>query len=519
MYDAIVIGAGINGLAAALHLTARGWKVAVVEKAAVAGGAVKTREVTLPGFRHDLCAMNLSMFAGSPFFASHKNDLIRHGLELVKTDKSFATAFPDRSWFGVEAGVGLTSGGNARISEHDAAAWQALTRRFRAEATYLGGLLNSPMPSLEVARVMWRAWRSLGLTGLLALLRVFVASPRDFLDGYFKDPKIKAMMAVWALHLDFTPDTAGGAVFPYLESMGSSEFGMALGKGGADTIVKAMVSLLREQGGELITDASVTSIQTSDGKANAVLLADGRHLEASRAIIANLHPKLVFGGLLPGSGNAAFDEGVASFRSSPGSFMIHLALHDPLTWNAGSDLGEYAYVHLAPDLAMMASAYAEAAAGLLPVNPILVVGQPTAVDPERAPFGKHVLWIQARSVPADIKGDAAGIIDERDWDAMKEAYADRVIDILESYAHGTKRKIMARTVCSPVDLERENASLIGGDALAGSHRLDQNFIFRPVAGWSRYKTPVRKLYLCGASTWPGGGTGVGSGHMLGRILA
>ena len=137
----------------------------------------------------------------------------------------------------------------------------------------------------------------------------------------------------------------------------------------------------------------------------------------------------------------------------------------------------------------------------------------------RAPEGKHVLWVQVRVLPAAIRGDAKGEIAGTDWDGVKEAYADRVMAILESYAPGIGAKVLGRSVFSPVDLERENPNLIGGDNLSGSHHLDQNFLFRPVAGYSRYKMPLGKLYMCGAATCPGAGTGAGSGYLLGKMLA
>ena len=167
----------------------------------------------------------------------------------------------------------------------------------------------------------------------------------------------------------------------------------------------------------------------------------------------------------------------------------------------------------------MTAAYAEACSGLLPREPVLVVGQPTAVDPSRAPEGKHVLWVQVRVLPATIRGDAAKEITATHWDEAKEPYAARVLGLIEHYAPGLSGKILGKAVFSPLDLERENPNLIGGDSLSGSHHLDQNFIFRPVFGWSRYKTPVKALYLCGASTWPGAGTGAGSGFMLAKMLA
>jgi phytoene dehydrogenase-like protein len=188
-------------------------------------------------------------------------------------------------------------------------------------------------------------------------------------------------------------------------------------------------------------------------------------------------------------------------------------------WAAGDELKRFSYVHLAPDLDMMARTDSEALAGLLPSEPVLVVGQPTAIDASRAPGGRHILWVQVRVLPAAIRGDATGAIAARDWDAAKDVYADRVLDIIEGYAPGTKAKVLARHVESPADLERRNPNLVGGDNLAGSHHLSQNFLFRPVAGWATWRTPVKDLYLIGASTWPGAGTGAGSGYMLARTLA
>lgn len=519
-YDAVIIGAGHNGLAAAIELAGRGWSVAVVEARDEPGGAVKTREVTLPGFRHDLCAMNLSMFAGSAFFNKNKDDLFTHGLGLVPAAECFASVFRDHTWLGVSTDLEKTAARIAAFSEKDAAAWRAMLAEFGADAPHIFGLLGSPMPSFAAAKVAWKAWRARGTFWLYDTLKLLLSSPRDFLDARFESPKVKAMMAAWGLHLDFAPDVAGGALFPYLESMANQAFGMVIGQGGADTIVRSMTALLKSKGGELILGNAVERIETSGGKATGVRLADGRELTAGKAVIANAHPQLVFGKLLASDpARADFDARIARFRAGPGTMMIHLALDGLPDWTAGEELQKFAYVHLAPDLEMMSRVYAEAVGGLLPAEPALVVGQPTALDPSRAPDGKQVLWVQVRVLPAGIRGDAKGEITGTDWDQVKDAYADRVLGILEDYAPGIGAKILGRSVFSPADLERENPNLIGGDNLSGSHHLDQNFLFRPVAGYSRYRTPVASLYLCGASTWPGAGTGAGSGFMLANMLA
>ena len=518
IYDAVVIGAGHNGLAASVHLASKGWKVGVFERASEAGGAIKTAEVTLPGFRHDLYAMNLSLFAGSPFFAAHKAALLRHGLAFLPARDTFATAFPDGSWLGVSGDIAETEGRIAAISPEDAQAWRAMATAFATDAPHFFSLLGAPLPSRAAARAIWAAYRAKGLAGLGDMGRLLLSSPRDFLDRHFSSTKLKAMMAVWGLHLDFPPDAAGGALFPYLESMANQAFGMVIGRGGADTIVQALTGTLNELGGELHLGADVTEIWCSARRAAGVRLADGRMVRARRAVIANVHPQRVFSALLPGDQSAALAK-LDGFRPGPGTMMVHYALTQLPDWVADKALRGFAYIHLAPDLTTMTRVYDQAKAGYLPEEPVLVIGQPTAIDPSRAPDGRHILWVQVRVVPGSIRGDAAGEIDGTEWAEVKERYADRVQALIERYAPGFGSTVLARMVMSPADLERENPNLIGGDSLSGSHHLDQNFLFRPALGWSRYRTPVRKLYLVGASTWPGAGVGAGSGFILAKMLA
>jgi phytoene dehydrogenase-like protein len=517
-FDVIMIGAGHNGLAAAVRLAERGRRVLVVEAKDEPGGAIKTRELTLPGFRHDVCAMNLSLFAGSAFFQAHKNALLEQGLSFVHGAHHFGSVFRDGSFIGVSGAIEETAASISAFSPADAKAWRRLVAQFKDDAPYLRALLGSPMPSWDAFKAAGKAWRGKGTAWLLETLKLIVTTPRGFVDAHFEHPKVKALIAIWGLHLDFPPDAAGGALFCYFQSLAAQNFGIVVGRGGAQTIVKAMVGALKSSGGDLLLGDRVAWIEVSDGTATGVTLASGRRVQAE-TIIANVHPKIVFGELVPrDAARANFEHAVEKFRAGPSTMMIHLALEDSVPWQAEA-ARKFSYVHVAPDLEMMARVYAEASAGLLPAEPALIVGQPTAIDPSRAPPGKHVLWIQARVLPAEIRGDAAGRIPAATWDDAKEAYADRILDILESYAPGLKGRVLARSVFSPLDLERENANLIGGDNLAGSHHLDQNFFLRPVAGWSRYRTPVRNLYLCGASTWPGAGTNAGSGFLLAKMLA
>jgi phytoene dehydrogenase-like protein len=519
-FDVIFVGAGHNSLACAAHLALKGWKAAVFERNPVSGGAVQTREVTLPGFRHDLGAMNLSLFAGSAFHRKYANELKNAGLEFAPAADCFASVFPDGRWFGVSSDIEKTAARLATFSPEDAATWRRLAGDFMGEAEHIFRLLGSPMSSRALLSTAWNLWRKKGVMGALDTARLLLSSPRAWLDDTFTSPHVKATLAAWGMHLDFAPDIAGGAVFPYLESMANQSFGMVIGKGGADTVIRALEGVLSGAGGRIFHGTDVTEVLASGGKATGVRLADGETHLATKAVIAGVAPGALGGKLLPnGSGDAGFDRAMKKFRHAPGTMMIHLALDSLPDWKAGEKLKKFAYVHVAPSLDQMAKTYQQAIAGLLPDDPMLVVGQPTAVDPSRAPQGKHVLWVQVRALPAEVKGDASGKIAPDHWDVIKEQYADRAIALIEAHAPGLAKKVLGRLVFSPIDLERENPNLVGGDQICGSHHISQNFLFRPARGFANWNTPIRNLHLVGAATWPGAGTGAGSGFMLAQRLA
>lgn len=515
--DAILIGAGHNSLACACHLAARGWRVAVYEQSATPGGAVKSGEYTLPGFRHDWAAMNLSLFAGSAFHAEHGAELAKHGLGFAPTGNPFASAFPDGRWFGVSNDAALTTARVRGFSDADAEVWADLSADFPARAETIFALLGSPMNLRAISSFGWKTWRKTRGAGMLDLGRFLAQSPRSWLDQTFQSDHVKATLAAWGMHLDFAPDIAGGALFPYLEAMAGQAFGMVLGQGGADTMTRAMVAMIESRGGQVICNAEVSAINHNGGKASGITLANGQTVNAERAVIANLAPSALL--RLTGGTDPAHDRAMRDFQHAPGTMMIHLAMDALPDWAAGAELKRFAYVHLAPSMDQMARTYAQAKAGLLPDEPVIVCGQPTVVDPSRAPKGKHVLWLQVRMAPGVIKGDAAGQIRALDWDTAAQPFADRALDILERYAPGTRGKILGQHIVTPPMLEADNPNLVGGDQVCGSHHLTQHFMYRPARGYADGTTPIKGLYHTGAAVWPGGGTGAGPGTLLARKLA
>lgn len=516
-FDAVLIGAGHNTLAAALHLSTKGWRVGVFEQAAEPGGAVKTGAYTLPGFRHDWAAMNLSLFAESGFFKQHSAELTQHGCAFVPVDRPFASVFPDGHWVGVSTNLAETKAAIAALSTRDAATWQRLVDGFGAEAPHLFGLLNSPARFNAFAYFMLKLLKSKGISGSLDFGRFLASAPRRWLEDIFEHPHVRAMLAAWGMHLDFAPDVAGGAMFPYLEGMAGQAFGMALGQGGADTVVRALVGAITARGGVVECSAPVRRILREGARATGIELADGRQITARRAVIAGVAPSAL--PRLTGDMTPAFDTAMRGYAHAPGTMMIHLALDALPDWAAGPALRRFAYVHLAPSLDQMARTYQQALAGLLPDEPILVVGQPTVFDPSRAPEGKHTLWVQVRMAPGTIRGDAAGQIAATDWASAAEPFANRALDLLERYAPGLRGHILAQRIVTPEELEADNPNLVGGDQVCGSHHLTQHFIFRPTRGHADGSTPVQNLFLTGAAVWPGAGTGAGPGFLLAQKLA
>jgi phytoene dehydrogenase-like protein len=513
--DAVVIGSGHNGLVAAAYLARAGWRVEVLERNESAGGAVATEELTLPGYRHDTFSSWHPLFHLSAAWAELGPELRERGLEYVNTeDVVTASALPDGS-----AVVGHRDPERtvADLSPADRRAYLEDLEALGAGMDVIGELLGTELQSARAARLAARLGRRLGVREGRGFAALLARSGRSWLDTRFEGRQVGDLLAPWVLHTGLTPDDAGGAFQLTALAGALHQVGLPVVRGGADGFVRAFVRLIEDHGGAVRTGTDVERIVVHDGRAAGVVAGD-EELLAARAVIASTTPTQLYGRLLPAG--SAPERAVAQARgyryADRAGMQIHLALSEPPRWRGDERLARAPIVHLTGGLDAVALACAQARAGLLPAEPTIVCGQPTALDPSRAPAGAAILWIQLQEVPYRPTGDAAGEIDVGDgaWtDELERAYADRIVAQLARRIANLPAAIAGRAILSPAELERRNPSFVRGDIYAGATTLDQSYLWRPLPSYGSHRTPVPGLYQIGASTYPGPGLNAASGRI------
>lgn len=516
--DVIIVGGGINALSAAALLGKRGRKALVLEREDEIGGCMKSAELA-PGFIYDPLATTFVLFLVGPVHAALKDDLERHGLAFSHTAHPTAVLRPDGS-----AAV-LTMDREANramfdsLAEGDGEVFATAADRVGADADLIFALLGQGLWTRATALLLAKqAWRR-GARAFAAFLGEALEPARGWLESGFASETSRALLAPWPLHVGLGPDSAYSGMMTKVIAFSLEVAGAPIATGGAATVSHAFRGLIEEQGGLIRTGADVARIDVDDGRVRGVTLADGEAIR-SRDVIASVTPTQLYGRLLerpsPASRKAA-----EAFRYGKGNFQLHYALDAPPTWRA-ENLGNVALIHLTPGVDGVSKAANEAERGLLPDRPTICVGQPTALDPSRAPPGKAVLWVQMPEAPRRILGDARGEIpapEDGAWtEAVRDAYADRIESILAEHIEGFRGTVLKRLAFSPADLEAANINLVGGDPYGGQCSIDQFFLWRPFKGSVNHRTDVKGLWHIGASTHPGPGLGGGSGFLVSREM-
>ncbi|HET9213413.1 MAG TPA: NAD(P)/FAD-dependent oxidoreductase [Gaiellaceae bacterium] len=521
-YDVVFVGSGINSLAGAALLARAGKRVLVLERNDYLGGAVRTAEITEPGFVHEVLAAWHPLFVGSAAYAELADDLHRRGVEYLNTELPTGSLFPD----GTSAFLTTSHEANVEELERHAAgdgdAWSRVVAEFMPNAELAFGVLGTELWSRSGAGLGVKAYRKLGRRGLVEFAGTLLTSCRDFVTETFSSPRAHGLLAPWVLHTGLGPDAAASGFMTRVIAVAIELGGMPVPRGGGARLVDALVGIVGDAGGACETDHHVERVLVREGRAAGVVLAGGETIEAGEAVVANVTPtqlyeRLLAGAPVPGEAAAA----ARRFRYGRAEMQIHMALSEAPRWAGDERLARTAIVHVTPGLDGVSRAVNEAERGLLPAEATIVCGQPTTIDPSRAPDGASILWIQLQELPSRVKGDAAGELDVGDgaWtEDLRERYADRIQARLARQIENLDSALRKRVVLSPADLEAANVNFVGGDIYSGSCALDQNLVWRPRPELPGHATPVKGLYHIGASTHPGPGLGAGSGTIVAKEL-
>lgn len=511
----VIIGSGINALVAAALLSRKGEPVLVLERSDVIGGCMRTEEITLPGYRHDVMAATFVLFLTSPAYAELAEDLGRHGLEFCHTQHPTAVLRPN----GETARLTMDRAANVaafnQLAAGDGEQHADDVGGIEADAEVLFALLGNPLWSMKMAGLLAKqAWKR-GLTGLKAWFGSALQPARGWLEGRYSSETVQALWAPWVLHTGLTPESTYSGQMGKVIAFALEAAGAPVAKGGSASVPEAFRKLIEAKGGKIRTGVDVDRILVKDGKATGVKTSDGETIKA-QSVIASVTPTQLYQRLLK---QEFAPEAAKSYRYGRGNFQLHYALDGNPDWIADG-LEDVALIHLADGIDSVSKSANEAERGLLPEVPTICVGQPHRLDPSRVPDGKAVLWLQIPDVPRVIKGDAANAIETGpEWtEAVREAFADRLEAILARHIRNFDKIKLARRAYSPADLNNLNINLVGGDPYGGSCSIDQFFIWRPFVQSVNSATQIRNLHMIGASTHPGPGLGGGSGYNLAKWM-
>lgn len=510
-YDAIVVGAGHNGLVTAGYLARAGLKTLVLESRPVVGGACVTEEV-FPGYKVSTTSYLCSLLLEKVI---QDLELERFGYQVYPKNPAFFNPFPDGRYLIMWSDTAKTCEEIRKFSARDAENYPRYEEFLDRLARFIEPLLLETPP--DVNHRGFDDWRKLASLGrrlmkmpadeLVGHLRILSQSVKDFLDPWFESEQLKVAVATdGVIGTNGGPYTPGTAYVLFHHAMGGVGGKRGLWgfvRGGMGGLTQALAASARSRSAEIRTSARVQQISVRNQRATGVVLRSGEEISA-QVVISGVDPKLTFLKLVGEPHlESRFAAAIRALKMEGCSMKINLALDGlpDFTCLPGATLAPHhkTTIHLCPTLEFIERAYDDSKYGRPSERPILEITLPTTYDPSLAPPGKHLMNVFLQYTPYSLARDVAP-----SWHALKESYADRVLDMIAEYAPNFKNLVLHRHVVSPQDLEEEYG-MTGGNIFHGEMSPDQLFFLRPVPGWAKYRTPIRALYLCGSGTHPGGG--------------
>jgi phytoene dehydrogenase-like protein len=504
-FDVIVIGAGHNGLVTAGYLAKAGKKVLVLEARAAVGGIAATEE-SFPGFKFSTCAHLAASFAGE---ISADLDLKKHGLEFLPLDPLLFAPKLNGTPLVIPRDPANAAEAIGRHSKNDASKYPAFCARLKIIAGFLRTLYGVSLPDkanpgefnpMELIKVGLK-FHGLGDKEGYEFLRILPMSIADLLHEWFEDDLLKASLAASSMLGSFVGPRQQGTAFNLLHhQIGASNGALrttGFVRGGIGNLPAALARAATQHGAQIRTGAEVVKVLTKQGTATAVALTNGDEITA-RCIISSADVKRTFLNLVDATYlDPHFLLQVQNIRARGTVAKINLALDGlPKFKQLESETQLGGIIHIGPTLDYLERAADDAKYGRYSRNPFLEITMPSISDPSLAPAGKHLMSVWMQSAPYHLR--------DANWHEQRDALGDIVVNLIDDYAPGFKNSILHRQVLTPLDLEQIHG-LSGGHPYHAEMALDQIFFMRPIPGWSRYRTPIDRFYLCGAGTHPGGG--------------
>lgn len=516
-YDVTIIGGGHNGLVTAAYLAKNGLKTVVLERREVVGGGAVTEEIH-PGFR--VSALD---HAAGPFSAHVISDLNlpQFGLQIISPEVRVLALSPEGKSLCVYNDVAKTVSEVEKFSAKDAKSYPEFVNSFSRIGRVLAPLISMTPPSIDepTAADVWQlgkvglAFRGLGKKDEYRLLRWGPMAVADLVSEWFETELLRATVAARGIYGAFAGPWSAGTSLGLLwqAAMDGSPIGSAsYAKGGMGVLSDALAKAAQAAGAEIRTRAGVAAIVGAETDSPKVVLESGEEIE-SRVVVSNADPRTTFLKLVdPVDLDPNFLSKMRNYRAPGAAGKINLALSGLPHFNGGDPQKLTGRIHIGPEIDYLERAFDASKYGEFSAQPYLDITIPSIADPSLAPEGKHVMSIHVQFAPYKLK--------QGDWTTRSEEFAENVLDLLEQYAPGVRELAVAAQVITPLELEREYG-LSGGHMHHGEQSLDQFFTFRPLIGWAQYRTPLRRLYLCGAGTHPGGGLTGLNGFNAAREIA
>lgn len=520
-FDTIIIGAGHNGLVAAAYVARTGRRVLVLEARELVGGCAVTEEIW-PGYRVSTASYLSSLMQEKVI---RDLDLKRFGYAVDAKDPAFFSPFPDGRHLFMYQDRARTLAEIAKFSARDAQTYPHYEAHLERLAQVAESLLLTTPPNfppshpgdyLEYLKLSGRL-RGLAKAEIVGLVKIFTQSAAEFLDEWFESEQIKVTLATdGVIGANGGPRSPGTAYILLHHCMGGVDGHRGLWgfvRGGMGAVSNAIADSARSRGAVIRTGAPVDKILVRSGRVYGVVLASGEEIEA-RTVASNLDPRRTFLALMsPADLPPEFLDGIRKFRSEGTSLKMNLALSGVPNFKALPSTGpapqHRATMHICPSIEYVERAWDDAKYGRPSRSPLIEMTMPTMYDPSLAPAGHHIMGIFLQYAPYTLR--------DTNWDTEREPYTERILDVIEEYCPNIRTLIVERQTLSALDLERR-FGITGGNIFHGEMAVDQMFVMRPLAGWARYRTPVRGLYLCGSGAHPGGGVMGAPGHNCAREM-